>query len=73
MPMEPEKILRISELSRLSRERALTEAELAERATLRREYADAFRANVEQTLANVRVREADGTLRELRKKPDSQG
>ena len=39
--MEHEKIERISELTRLSRERALTEAEQTERAALRREYLEA--------------------------------
>ena len=42
--MEHEKIERISELTRLSRERELTHEELVEREALRREYLDGFRA-----------------------------
>jgi uncharacterized protein YnzC (UPF0291/DUF896 family) len=69
--MEHEKILRINELARLSRERPLTPAELAERETLRREYVADFRAGVERTLGRVSVREPDGTLRALRRKTDA--
>lgn len=70
--MESEKVLRITELSKLSRLRALTEAEEAERTALRREYIDGFRTNMEQVLENVRLQEADGTLRPLKKKTDPQ-
>jgi uncharacterized protein YnzC (UPF0291/DUF896 family) len=68
--MEHEQILRISELTRLSRERALTQEEQAERAALRQQYLDEFRNNMESTLARVDIREADGTLRPLRRKED---
>jgi len=68
--MEPEKVQRITELSKLSRLRVLTEAEEAERTALRREYIDGFRANMEQVLENVRLQEADGTLSPLKKKND---
>ena len=71
--MEQEKIQRISELTKLCRLRPLTEAEQAERAALRQEYIDGFRANTEQMLQNVCIREADGTLRPLTKKPGSDG
>jgi uncharacterized protein YnzC (UPF0291/DUF896 family) len=67
--MEQEKILRISELTRLSRQRPLTEEEQAERAALRREYLDGFRANVEATLQSVSICEADGSIRPLQKMP----
>lgn len=70
--MEHEKISRISELTRLSRTRPLTEAEEAERAALRREYLDGFRTSAEQTLRSVLIREADGTLHPLEKKPRNQ-
>ncbi|NLI21798.1 MAG: DUF896 domain-containing protein [Clostridiales bacterium] len=69
--MEKERIARISELTRLSRERALTPEEQAERDTLRREYIGGFRANLEQTLQNVLIREEDGALRPLRRKDGS--
>ena len=66
--MEPEKIDRINELARLSRERALTPSEEEERAALRAAYILEYRKSMEQTLANVRIRERDGTLTSLRKK-----
>ena len=44
--MEHEKIERISELTRLSRERELTHEELVEREALRREYLDGFRQSL---------------------------
>ena len=66
--MEPEKIARINELARLSRERALTPPEEEERAALRAAYILEYRKSMEQTLANVRIRERDGTLTSLRKK-----
>ena len=66
--MEPEKIARINELARLSRERALTPPEEEERAALRAAYILEYRRSMEQTLASVRIRERDGTLTSLRKK-----
>ena len=69
--MEQERIARISELTRLSRERELTPEEQAEREALRREYIDGFRANMEQVLQGVLIREEDGTLRPLRRKDGS--
>ena len=66
--MEHEKVLRISELTRISRERELTGAEQAERAELRQQYLREFRQSVQQTLENTSVREPDGTLRPLQKK-----
>ncbi len=71
--MEPEKIKRISELTRLSRERALTEAEQAEREALRKEYVAECRAGLQQTLERVVVREPDGTLRKLGRKDGGSG
>ena len=66
--MEPEKIQRINELKRLKDERELTEAEEEERAALRKEYIDGFRANMQQILEGVRVQHEDGTLHPLKKK-----
>jgi uncharacterized protein YnzC (UPF0291/DUF896 family) len=68
--MEPEKIQRINELKRLSRNRELTEAEKEERASLRQEYIDGFRENMRQVLDSMRIQEEDGTLRPLQKKED---
>ena len=44
--MEKWKIDRINELARKKKTVGLTEAEVAEQATLRREYLDGFRANM---------------------------
>lgn len=68
--MEHEKIERISELTRLSRERELTHEELVERETLRREYLDGFRQNMQAVLESVRLKRPDGTLEPLQKKED---
>ena len=68
--MEKEKIDRINELACLCKTRDLTAEEIAERDALRKEYIKGFRQHMEHTLQNVRIREADGTLTELRKKTD---
>lgn len=68
--MEHEKIQRINELTRLSRERELTHEELVEREALRREYLDGFRQNARAVLENVRLKRPDGTLEPLKKKED---
>ncbi|MBS5572281.1 MAG: DUF896 domain-containing protein [Christensenellales bacterium] len=68
--MEHEKIERINELTRLSRERELTHEELVEREALRREYLDGFRQNARAVLENVRLKRPDGTLEPLKKKED---
>lgn len=68
--MEHEKIERISELTRLSRERELTHEELVEREALRREYLDGFRQNMQAVLESVRLKRPDGTLEPLQKKED---
>ena len=68
--MEHEKIERISELTRLSRERELTHEELVEREALRREYLDGFRQNMQAVLDSVRLKRPDGSLEPLQKKED---
>ena len=68
--MEHEKVERISELTRISRERELTPEEQAERAALRKEYLDGFRENMRQILEGVRLQRPDGTLEPLQKKQD---
>lgn len=68
--MEPEKIQRINELKRLSRERELSEEELSEQAALRAEYIAGFRANMKAVLDNVLIEESDGTVHPLQKKED---
>ena len=68
--MEHEKIERISELTRLSRERELTHEELVELEALRREYLDGFRQNMQAVLESVRLKRPDGSLEPLQKKED---
>ena len=68
--MEHEKIERISELTRISRERELTPEEQAERAELRKEYLDGFRENMRQVLEGVVIQRPDGTKEPLKRKQD---
>ncbi len=70
--MTPEKIERISALTRLSRERELTPEEQAERAELRREYVNDFKASTRQTLENTVVQYPDGSRVPLKDAPKGQ-
>ena len=60
--MEQKKIDRISELTRISRERELTEEEQKERAQLRREYIDSYKASLTGILDNTYIQNPDGIL-----------
>ncbi len=64
--MQQRKMDRISELTRISRERELTEAEQQERQALREEYIREFRSNMKQILDNTTVERPDGTIEPLR-------
>ncbi|MGM9527712.1 MAG: DUF896 domain-containing protein [Oscillospiraceae bacterium] len=66
--MEQAKMDRISELTRISRERELTNAERSERERLRAEYLEDWRKGAKQTLENTYVIGPDGIKRKLRKK-----
>ena len=66
--MEQAKMDRISELTRLSRERELTAAEQSERAALRRDYLADWKRGAEATLDNTYVVGPDGVKRKLKKK-----
>ena len=66
--MEQKRIDRISELTRISRERPLTEEELAERAELRREYIEAVKSSLTGQLDNTYVVDEKGNKRPLGKK-----
>ena len=57
--MEKEKIQRINELAKLSKERALTADELAEQKALRDEYIAEFRAQFRSTLENTVIQDQD--------------
>ena len=58
--MNKEKIDRINELAHLARERTLTEAELSERAALRKEYIEEFRRGTIELLENTYSQTPDG-------------
>lgn len=66
MSMQQRKMDRISELTRLSRERELTAEEQKERQQLREEYIREFRSNMKQILDNTTVERPDGTITPLR-------
>ena len=63
--MTEERIKRISELTRISRERELTDDEKAERAELRQEYLAAIRQSLEGQLSNTYIVSEDGTKRKV--------
>lgn len=67
--MTPELIRRINELSKLARERELTPAEAQERAALRAQYIERFKAGARQTLDNTFVQYPDGSRVPLRDAP----
>lgn len=66
--MEKEKINRINELARKSKETALSEDELREQAELRAEYIAEIRASFGATLANTVIQRPDGSKEPLKKK-----
>ena len=66
--MEREKLDRISELTRISRVRELTEDEKTEREALRNEYRAAMRASLEGTLSRTVIQYPDGTRKKVEKK-----
>lgn len=66
--MIKEKMDRISELTRISRERELTEAEKTERQALRKEYLAEWRRGTLETLESLRIENPDGTIVPLKKK-----
>ena len=66
--MIKEKMDRISELTRISRERELTEAEQIERKALREEYLAEWRRGTIETLESLRIENPDGTVVPLKKK-----
>ena len=66
--MEQWKKDRISELTRISRERELTEAEQEERKLLRSEYLQSWKESVIGTLDNTYLVDEDGNKRKLERK-----
>ena len=66
--MEQKKLDRINELAHLAKSRALTEAELAERDELRREYIEEWRRSTIAVLENTYIQTPDGKKHKLQKK-----
>lgn len=66
--MIKEKMDRISELTRISRERELTAEEQSERQALRQEYLAEWRRGTIETLESLRIENPDGTIVPLKKK-----
>lgn len=66
--MDKEKMDRISELTRLSRERELTPDELTERAALRAEYLQDWRKSTVNALENTYIVDEKGNKHKLKKK-----
>ncbi len=59
--MEKIKLDRLSELTRISRERELTESEKTERQLLRNEYRSAVTGNLRSQLESMTIVEPDGS------------
>ena len=68
--MDNQKIARINELYHKSKDIGLTEEEKTEQANLRKEYIEAIRSSVKASLNNVSIKEADGSITNLKDKFD---
>ena len=66
--MDKKQIERINELARKKKAEGLTEAELAEQATLRQQYLAEWRENTRAMLDGIIIQRPDGTTEPLRKK-----
>lgn len=66
--MTEDNIKRINELYHKMKEVGLSEEEKAEQAALRREYINAMKADLQNSLDNIRVVNPDGSIEELKKK-----
>ena len=65
--MEQKRIDRISELTRISRQRELTDEEKAEREKLRREYVDACKSSLVSQLENTYYIDQNGFKRKVKR------
>ena len=66
--MENSKLKRINELAALAKQRELTAEEVEERAQLRKEYIEEFRASTMQILDNTYIQTPDGKKHKLERK-----
>ncbi len=69
--MTQDKIDRINELARKKKAEGLTEEELKEQATLRREYIESFKQSLVSQLENTYIVEPDGTKRKVKSKDEN--
>ena len=70
--MENSKLKRINELAAIAKERELTKEEFEERAQLRKEYIEEFRAGARQIMDNTYVQTPDGKKTKLTDKKAKQ-
>ena len=63
-----DRLQRINELAAIAKQRPLTEDEIKERDTLRKEYLAQFRANFRGILDNTTIKRPDGSVEPLQKK-----
>lgn len=68
--MEQEKLNRINELARLSKQRPLTDEEKEEQAKLRQEYVSLVHNNLRGQLQNINIQYPDGTVKPLKSKKE---
>lgn len=66
--MDQSKINRINQLAKKQKSVGLSESEIAEQESLRKEYIDAFRKNLRATLDNTVIEYPDGTKKKLSEK-----
>lgn len=67
--MDKKMIERINELARKKKSEGLTEAETAEQKELYKVYLAEIRGQFTETLENVSIKEADGSVTPLKRKP----
>jgi len=70
MNME-ERIARINELARKSREHELTPAEKEEQNKLRQEYIASVRGNLRAQLDSMKIQRPDGTIEDVKPKTEN--
>ena len=66
--MENSKLKRINELAAIAKQRELTKEESEERAQLRTDYIEEFRAGAMQILDNTYIQTPDGKKHKLQRK-----
>lgn len=66
--MDEKKIARINELARKKKTIGLSVEEQEEQAILRKEYIEAYKANLESQLNSITVQNEDGSRHKLKKK-----